>query len=228
MWRDFFVSMNAELLQYLRSHLTESRRALFDELIQNRTRHVVVALEDLYQPHNASAVMRSCDCFGIQDVHIIENRNPWEYRPEVERGSSKWLHLHRHNQSANNSRECLGELRKKGYKIVGTSPHTDLTIDELPLDKPFALVFGTEKKGISDIVKAESDYIVKIPMYGFTESFNISVAAAICFHSIRSRLQHSEINWRLSEADQHEIMMYWCEKSLKHYTYYLETFLQKP
>ena len=140
----------------------------------SRTRYLTVVLEDIFQSQNASAVLRTCDCFGIQDVHIIENRNPYEINPDVELGSAKWLNMNRYNKSGHNTLEAFTELRKKGYKIIATSPHkNDLMIQDLPIEHKIALVFGSEREGLSDIALQNADAFVKIPMYGFTESFNI-------------------------------------------------------
>src|ERR1700733_649232 len=117
--------MQAELITYLTGFVTEERKKRFDDIIKNRTRHVSIALEDIYQPHNASAVLRSCDCFGIQDVHIIENANKYTINPDVALGSYKWLNLHKYNKAPNNTIACIEALKTKGYAIAVTSPHKD-------------------------------------------------------------------------------------------------------
>ncbi len=216
--------MNQDFLTYLLQFVSDNRRDLFLETVEKRTKYATVVLEDIFQPHNASAVLRSCDCFGIQDVHIIENRNTWEYSRDVEQGSSKWLNIHRYNETAQNSLECIRSLKKQGYKIAATTPHTTMTVDEMPIDQPVALVLGTELTGVSDLIMDEADYKVQIPMYGFTESFNISVAAAICMNGIRRRLTESEVDWALSESEKTDTLIYWCEKTLKHFDNYRVSF----
>ncbi len=216
--------MHDDLLEFLSTYVTANKMAIFRDLVEKRTRHITVVLEDLYQPQNTSAVMRTCDCFGVQDVHIIENRNAWETNPDVERGSSKWITLKRFNKRDNNTEDCLNHLRSSGYEIVATSPYGTTLISDLPMDKPFALVFGTEKQGVSESILKQAKHTVKIPMYGFTESFNISVAAAIFLHTCRQKLQSSDIPWQLSADQKTEILISWCKKALKHQDRYVRTF----
>jgi tRNA (guanosine-2'-O-)-methyltransferase len=169
-----------ELLEYLYGFMSENKRELFDKVIADRTRHVTVALEDIFQPQNASAVLRTCDVFGIQDVHIIENENEYNVNPRVVHGASKWIDLHKYSEKENNTLDCINKLKAKGYKVYGTTPHTnDSLIQDIPLDNKVALMFGTEMTGLSDIAMDNVDGFVKIPMYGFTESLNISVSASL-------------------------------------------------
>jgi len=207
--------MSKELIDYLTQFVSEARRKKFDDVLQFRTRHITIALEDIYQPHNASAVLRSCDCFGIQDVHIIENRNAYTVNPDVALGSFKWLNLIKYNKSENNTHDSIKYLKKKGYKIIATTPHTnDCNIYDLDIDQPVCLFFGTELKGISDEVKEQADGFVKIPMFGFTESFNISVSAALSIYTLVRKLHESKIKWQLSEKEKEEIILNWLRESI--------------
>ena len=220
---------NKELLQFLLGQLTERRRALFENVLGQRTRHISVVMEDIYQKHNASAVIRSCDCFGIQDAYIIEERNEWDYSPDVEMGSSKWVSVHRFRENkGRNSELCLEALRKKGYRIVGTSPHAeDGSLDRLDLSTPTAFVFGTELEGISETVEKRSDELVKLPMYGFTESFNISVSAALTLFAARRKMEDAGIDWRLSERDKNELRYRWACKTIKRSEVLVDEFLKR-
>jgi len=210
-------STKEELLAYLLGFITENKRNKFEKIIKYRTRYLSVVLEDIYQPHNASAVLRTCDCFGIQDVHIIENKNKYDVNPDVALGSSKWLTMIKHNENEENTIETFNKLKNQGYKIVATSPHKDqFMLDELPLDQKTALVFGTELNGLSDVALENSDYFVKIPMYGFTESFNISVSAALSLHYLTEKLRKSEINWQLPEDEILDIKLDWVRNVIKH------------
>ncbi|MGE3823990.1 MAG: TrmH family RNA methyltransferase, partial [Bacteroidia bacterium] len=146
------VSEKESLLKFFTQFITEERNKRLDDVIVNRTRHFTVVLEDIYQSQNASAVLRSCDCFGIQDVHIIENKNKYKLNPDVELGSSKWLNMNKYNWNANNTLECIDTLKKKGYRIIATTPHfKSVPLEELKIDTPFALMFGTEIDGLSKI-----------------------------------------------------------------------------
>lgn len=208
--------MNKELVNYLSQFVSETRRTKFDEVLNFRTRHITIVLEDLYQPHNASAVLRSCDIFGIQDIHIIENKNAYTVNKDIAMGAPKWLNLHKYRNSENNTLEAIKNLKAKGYRIVATSPNkNDVTIENLSVEKPLALFFGTELTGISETVLEHADEFVKIPMFGFTESFNISVSAALCIHALTSDLHKSDIDWHLSTAEKDELLLTWLRKSIR-------------
>ena len=174
------LEQKKELSDYLSNFVSDNKKNKINEIVLNRTRHLTVVLEDIFQSQNASAVLRTCDCFGIQDVHIIENRYLYELNPDVELGSAKWLSINKYNSNENNTQVALSKLKKQGYKIIATTPHrNDLLISDLEINDKIALVFGTEKDGLSEIAMQNADAYVKIPMYGFTESFNISVSAAM-------------------------------------------------
>ena len=210
--------MDGQLVEYLSKFQTPERVALYDKVLDQRTRYLTVALEDIFQPQNASAVLRSVDCFGIQDVNVIENRNSFEVDREVSLGATKWLSLTRFSNNENNSLEAIHSLRKKGYRIVATTPHEgDTNLEDFDLTKgKVALFFGTELTGISDIVKGEADEFLKIPMHGFTESFNISVSAAIIMHYLTHKLRvQTDIDWHLSTKEQQELKLSWLRRSIK-------------
>ncbi|MFL0099717.1 TrmH family RNA methyltransferase [Tenacibaculum maritimum] len=204
------------LLKYLEGYLTDRRKTLFEEVLKERTRHFTVVLEDIYQAHNASAVVRSCDIFGIQDVYAIENMYVNKVSRHVAKGSQKWLDFHRFNRDTNNTKDCLNALRSNGYQIIGTTPHNDsCMLADFDITKKSAFVFGVEKEGISDYVKQEADGFLKIPMVGFTESLNISVAAAIILQDVTTRLKKSEVLWKLSEEEKEKIYFEWVQKTIK-------------
>lgn len=210
--------MQTELLNYLSNVVTPERIALFNAIAENRTHYITVVLEDIFQSQNSSAVLRTCDCFGIQDVHIIENRNQFQLDTEVALGSSKWLTLKKYNSEKNNSLQAIKSLKEKGYRIVATSPHTDdIELPEFDISKgKFALVFGSELPGISDIITNEADEFLKIPMFGFTESFNISVSVAIILHHLTDKMRRIEqVNWQLTEEEKVDLKIQWIRNTLK-------------
>ncbi|WP_027421517.1 TrmH family RNA methyltransferase [Crocinitomix catalasitica] len=212
------MEKKAWLLEKFYEHISENKKTLFDSIIQQRTRHVTVALENIFQPHNASAVLRSCDCFGVQDVHVIENTNEYVPNREIDMGSSKWLNIQHYSETENNTLECINKLKAKGYKIVATTPHeNDSFIDELPVDQPVALLFGTEATGLSQLALDNADAFVKLPMYGFTESYNISVSVALALFNITERMRKTEnLNWQLSDEESVDIRLEWAKKVVKH------------
>lgn len=205
-----------ELNDFLREFITQERYDKFRKILEQRTRHLCIVLEDIFQSHNASAVLRSCDCFGIQDVHIIENQNTYKVNPDIALGASKWVSITKYNSQLNNSLNCIRQLKNNGYTIAATSPHNkEYSIENLPLENKVALVFGTEMQGISDTVAKEADCFVNIPMYGFTESFNISVSAALCLYELSKRLRSSDIQWQISESEKQGILTEWIKNTLK-------------
>ena len=183
------------------------KRQLFDKLVLNRTRHICVVLEDIFQPHNASAVLRSCDCFGVQDVHVVENHNKYAPNSDVTMGSDKWVDFYKHPDIL----QTYDQLRQKGYRIIATLPHeNDTLITQLDISQPTALVFGTELTGLSQEAIDQADGYVKVPMYGFTESFNISVCAALSLFYLTERMRaNPSIHWQLSPLEQITLKLYW-------------------
>ena len=163
--------MNNDLLRYLEGYVTKKRRTLFHKVLDQRTKHFTVVLEGIYQPHNASAVVRSCDIFGIQNIYAIENKYTNKVSRHVAKGSQKWLNIHRYKEDGNNTKKCLEDLKSKGYQIIGTTPHDESCyLSNFDITKKSAFVFGVEKEGISDYVKQEADGFLKVPMVGFTET----------------------------------------------------------
>ncbi len=196
------------------SIITDNKKEMFDRISSERTKHITVVLENIYQEHNASAVVRTCDCFGIQELHIIEKNNQYKLQRDIALGAGRWVDMYNYNLGEEVTKDCISKLKTKGYRIVATTPHTEQTIYDLDLNSPLAFVFGTERRGLSDEVFKLADEKVKIPMYGFTESFNISVSVAIVLSTIRERLEKSELNWKLSELEKVQLINKWCRKIL--------------
>ena len=221
--------MKNELNNYLVEFLTENRRQTFQKVIEKRTRYLTVVLENIYQSQNASAVLRTCDCFGVQDVHIIENSNSFSVNPKVVMGASKWLTLHNYSEKENNTLNALTSLKAKGYRIIATTPHiNDTSLDDFDVTEgKTALVFGTELKGISQNVIERADGFLKIPMHGFTESFNISVSVAIILHHLTLKLKESGIEYQLTENEKEILMLEWLKKSIKGADLLIREFLER-
>ena len=195
--------------------ISEHKIELFDRVASERTKYITIGIENIFQEHNASAVLRTCDCFGIQELHVIEKNNEFAINRDIALGAWRWIDIHNYG-SENPSKDCMNLLKNQGYKIVATTPHTEaFTINDLPLEEPLAIFFGTEQEGLSESVLQAADYQVKIPMFGFTESFNISVSVAILLNTIRKRLVDSDIKWKLSIDEQTSLKIEWCKKILK-------------
>lgn len=221
--------LNTNLTTYLEGFVTEKRKNTFKNILLNRTRHFTVVLEDIFQQHNSSAVIRSCDVFGIQDIHIIENKYHSKVSRHVAKGSQKWLNLNNYKEDKNNTKDCLTRLKNEGYQIIATSPHNNTcTLHDLDISKKSAFIFGVEKSGVSEEVLINSDEILTIPMVGFTESLNISVAAAIILENLTNKLRNSNYPWRLSEKEQEIIYANWLEKSIKNVDEIKNRFFKTP
>jgi len=216
--------LDLDLLHHLRGYLTERRLEIFQKVLSRRTRHFTVVTEDVYQLHNTSAVMRSCDVFGIKDLHAIEARFGKKIDKEIAMGAQKWVDIHRHNTTAT----CLSTLRAEGYQIIATTPHNDSQLlHEFDVTKKSAFFFGTEKEGLSEEVLETADGYLKIPMYGFTESLNISVSAAIILQRVVTKLKQSEIAWQLSEEEKVAIEIEWTKSTIKSADQIVERFREQ-
>ena len=208
--------IDEKLLNYFESFLTDSRKQLFKSVLEKRTRHFTVVLEDIFQSHNASAVVRTCDIFGVQDLHAIENKYNNKVSRHVAKGSQKWLNQYRYRNDGDNTKTCLDGLKKAGYQIVATTPHNDsCLLQDFDVSKKTAFVFGEEAEGVSNYVIENSDGFLKIPMVGFTESLNISVAAAIILQDVTAKLRNSDINWELSKEEKEVLYIDWVKKTIK-------------
>ncbi len=217
-----------QFFSYLSKYITDNKLALFEKVLHYRTRYITIGLENIFQPQNASAVLRSCDLFGIQDVHIVENNNEYYLSPQVALGASKWLDMYHYSEQEFNTPDLYKALRSRNYRIVATTPHREgYTIDEFPLDRgPVALIFGTELEGLSDWAIKQADDRVRIPMYGFTESFNISVSAALALRTFSERLRQSTIPWQLTEEEKIDIRLQWAKRVVKRSEFHEMDFLK--
>jgi tRNA (guanosine-2'-O-)-methyltransferase len=206
-----------KLIRYLSQFVNDERLPLFHQVLEKRTTYITVVLEDIYQTQNASAVLRTCDCFGLQNVHIVENTNRFKVNAGVTLGSTKWLTLHRYNKLDNNTPDALKKLKAEGYRIVATIPdQAAVSLDEFDLSAgKTALVFGSEKPGISSVAASMADEFLTVPMVGFTESLNVSVTAATILYQLTGRLRRSDIDWRLSQEEHEEVLLKWLRRQIK-------------
>ena len=206
-----------DLVQYLKEFLVDERRKLFEEKIEQRTKHITVVLENIFQGRNISASIRSADCFGVQDVHVIENDNYFNDDSEVSMGADKWIKTTRYNQENHNSAAAIKKLKKEGYQVIAATPHnTDCDLYDIEItDQKIALIFGAEVRGCSEETLKLADKRMKIPMYGFTESFNISVSVSLCLQHLTYRMRNSAVNWRMTQEQKNETILQWLRNSIK-------------
>lgn len=203
------------LWDYYHEYVTPHRRGRLTEVLGRRTRRLAVVLEDVRQSHNISAVLRSCDAFGVQDVHVLEPVESFDPRARVALGTERWLSIRR-QIGPGVAQRGVETLRAEGYRILATVPPDERATpyDQIALDRPLAIVFGNEKDGISPQLMAAVDGFTTIPMQGFVESLNISVAAALVLQNLSSRIRQSSIDWRLSPAEHEELLFEWTRKSV--------------
>lgn len=204
--------IDLDYLHYLEEFLTESRKERFLNVLKMRTNHFSIAIEDVYQLHNTSAVMRSCEVFGVQEINIIEEKFGKRIDSEIAMGAQKWVDVNRYESV----QSCIDSVKRKGYQIIATTPHSDsCLLHEFDISKRSTIFFGTEKEGLSSQILNQADGFIKIPMVGFTESLNVSVSAAIIIQDITNRLRQSSVNWQLNEEEILEKRMQWAKNSIK-------------
>src|SRR5882762_1532731 len=205
------------LTDHFSQYISDHKKEFVEKVLAKRTRYITVVMEDIHQSQNASAVVRTCECMGVQDVHIIENRSPYSVNPKVLRGANKWVDLIRYrDKRVNNTETCFTVLRQKGYRILVADPSPDcISLNEIPVHEKLALVMGNELKGTSGYALDHADEKVRIPMVGFTESLNISVSAAICLQTLVTKVRDSEMDWSLSDEERSEIRLTWYRKAVK-------------
>lgn len=201
-----------QLLEYLEGFITAKRKERFLEVLEHRSNFITVAIEDVFQLHNTSAVIRSCEVFGLQSAHVIEDRFGERLDKNIAMGAQQWIDVYGYSST----KSCISKLRSDGYRIIATTPHNDsCLLNDFEFDEKIALFFGTEKEGLSDEVMENADGFLKIPMVGFTESLNISVSAAIILQNLTSKLKIQDLPWQLTEEEKMEKRLEWTKKSVK-------------
>ncbi len=216
-----FLSLPTERrIELLLPFVNDNRIATLRSVLDNRTRHITVALENIFHSQNASAVVRSCECFGIQDLTVVENSSPFMASNGVARGASKWLTYHRFSTNSFNTPEAYADLRQRGYTIIAASPHPghDINLYDIDVTRgPVAVVFGAEKVGLSEWAMENADMQMVIPMCGLTESLNISASAAITMSHLRREVDNrlTPEQRMLPEAERQEIYSHWLLASIR-------------
>jgi tRNA (guanosine-2'-O-)-methyltransferase len=207
------------VLDHLGKFISDHKKEVLAKVLDSRTRYVTVVLEDIYQPQNASAAIRTCECMGIQDIHLVENLSQYSINPRVLCGSNKWIDLIRYkSKSVDTTQQCLHRLRELGYSILAADPSEDgLPVHDVDISGgKVALWFGNELRGISDQVLKRADARVRIPMYGFTESLNISVSVAICLSVMVTKLHALDRNdWQLPSTEKDMLRLKWYRKMVR-------------
>ena len=200
--------------EYMSSFLTEERVEVLRRTLAERTRYMTILTENTFHPQNASALVRHCEAFGLQDLHTVESLCKFNPNVNIVRGTDKWVDITRHDSTA----EAISSLKAAGYRLVATTPHREsCTPETFDVAKgPFCLIFGTEHAGVSDEIIASADEYLRIPMCGMVESLNVSASAAILIYMLSQRMRLTpSIDWRLTEEESREMLFRWVMSSVK-------------
>jgi tRNA (guanosine-2'-O-)-methyltransferase len=211
-------SEESKVFDHLSQFVSEHKKSFVDKVLDQRTRHLTVVLENIYQSQNASAVVRTCECLGLQDIHVVENTAKYQLNVRVLKGSNKWINLERYRvKNVNNTSACFEKLRDNGYRILVADPSSDgIAVEQIdPTEGKIAIVFGNELRGASDYAIQHADQKVRIPMYGFTESLNISVSVAICLSTLLQKLRTSGTDFGLTSEEKNSIRLSWYRKIVR-------------
>ena len=204
-----------ERLDYMNEFITEERKEVLLRTVSQRTHYMRIMTENMFHPQNASAIMRHCEAFGVQQIHTVEDRCKFDPSVNIVRGTQKWVDVEHHD----NTKEALAALKAEGYRIVATTPHRcSSTPETFDVTKgKFALVFGTEHAGISDEVIEAADEFLMIPMCGMVESLNVSASAAILIYMLSERIRQQTDSWQLSQAESLKLLTRWTMSSVRDY-----------
>ncbi len=214
---------NQKIFEYLQQFLTEERRQKIEHFSRESSDFVLPVIEDVYQFRNAAAIVRSVEACGFHKIVAMESENEFNPNYRVTKGAENWVEVERLSHNL----ESLKQIKNRGYKIVAVSPENNAKqLSDFNISEPIALVFGTEKEGVSKEILDFADETLAIPMYGFTKSFNVSVAAAICVYDLRQKLESSKINFKLSEDKLWEMKVRWAVNSIKSGEQILEKYLR--
>jgi tRNA (guanosine-2'-O-)-methyltransferase len=212
------TEQETRVLHHLSQFVSDHKKHFIDKVLSFRTRHITIVLEDVFQSQNASAVVRTCECLGVQDVHIVEQLSKYDINPRVLKGANKWMDLHRYNdRTKNNTEQCFRKLKENGYRILATDPSEEgVSINDVDVEQgKIALIFGNELRGVSAYGLEHADMRVRIPMFGFTESLNLSVSVAICLNVLVSRLHNSSVEGYLTESEKDVLKLGWYRKIVR-------------
>ncbi len=212
---DFSISPDLAI-EKLYEFITDERKEKIQKVLSQRSAHFAPVLEGLYDRGNVSAVMRSAEAFGFHRFHIIETSKDFKESQRVTQGADKWLDVVKWT----NTKDCILNLKQQGYKVYATHmSEKAMNFDELDLNQKTAVIFGNERDGVSEEALSMADGNVLLPMAGFTQSFNISVAAALSFQRafLKSPPKVSEEERKLLEAAYYLRTIDWPKEAfLKH------------
>ncbi len=191
--------------------LTHERKQKIETVIKERTLNYQVAIEGLYDQGNVNAVMRTAESLGYLNFHIIETKDEYKKANRVAQGSDRWLELTKWHST----QKFFQNLKKQGFQIAVSSLNQAISLPLLNLNSPTIFVFGNEKDGVSKDAQKLADVCFKIPMVGMSQSFNISVAAAITLSWARSQvIGQNPKQWPLTPTQKQRVRMAYYQRSL--------------
>ena len=216
------MKTNQEIYDYLQQFLTNERLSKIEHFSKESSDFVLPVMEDVYQFRNAAAIVRSVEACGFHHVVALEEENVFNPNLKVTKGAETWVQV----EKMPNNLDSLKEIKSRGYRILAVSPEKNaIMLPDYEVKEPIALVFGTELEGVSDEILDFADETLAIPMFGFTKSFNVSVAAAICMYELKQKLMKSGIEYQLSDQKLLELKIRWAKNSIKSSEQILERFL---
>ena len=200
-------------IDYLAQFMLPERLATLRRAVENRTKYMTLMAENMFHPQNASALVRHCEAFGVQELHTVQTLCKFNPNVNIVRGTDKWIDIHHHSSTTS----ALNHLKSEGYRIVATTPHKQsCTPESFDVTKgKFVIVMGTEKTGISDEVMAAADEFLRIPMCGMVESLNVSACAAIIVYMLSERMRHEVEDWKMTEEEQIRTLHHWLVDTVK-------------
>ena len=213
------------VLEALSGVASDERADRIDEVLNQRLGSIVLCMEELYDPHNGAAVLRTADAMGIQNIHFVSGaKGSFSAEKTVTIGAHKWLSVE-HSDSLMGT---LSSLKNAGYISCATSPRGTVDLGEIDVSRPMALWFGNERDGISNILEEHVDVCAKIPMFGFSESFNLSVSAALCLQELcKRRRQFLNQPGDLSEFVKTSLRALWLAKGVRGAEKIIERYVSK-
>jgi len=213
-----------DVYEYMKGFLTEERLSKIEKYAEESSDFVLPVLENIYQFRNAAAIIRSVEACGFHKIAALEEENVFNPNIRVARGADTWMQVEKMPKTMSS----LQQIRDKGYKILAVSPEKNaVSLPEYELKEPVALIFGTEMEGVSQEVLDFADETLIIPMYGFTQSFNVSVAAAICMYELKQKLLKSDIDYKLSDEKKLAMKIRWAVNSARSGDEILNYYLKK-
>ena len=207
--KDKYVNDNA-FMAYLESMMPESKKKKIAQVLPFRTRHVVTVIENVLDSNNTNAILRTSEALGIQDAHLVYGNIKYIPQKSVSKGAHLWMDTFKYgNEFEDNAINCIHFLKGKGYQLVVTSPDAKNTIDDIDIDKPMAVCFGQESKGVSNTFLSHAAIAVSLPQYGFTDSYNVAVAAGMTLLPLLEKVRKSNLHWQLTDAEKKLIYKTW-------------------